>query len=45
MRFESGTMIDMEQVIHRELESESHVWVILKEDLALMEADQNNHFD
>ena len=47
MRFENGNTIDMELTINRELEPDSHVWVILKEDLALMEADQNanNHLD
>ena len=48
MRFENGQMIDMEQIICRYLEQDQHVWVILKEDLALMEADSANqpgHFD
>ena len=48
MRYENGQMIDMELVIGRELEQDCHVWVILKEDLALMEADTANaggHFD
>ena len=47
MRFENGNTIDMELTINRELEPDNHVWVILKEDLALMEADQNanNHLD
>ena len=47
MRFENGNTIDMELTINRELDPDSHVWVILKEDLALMEADQNanNHLD
>ena len=47
MRFESGDTIDMELTINRELQPNSNVWVILKEDLALMEADQhaNSHFD
>ena len=48
MRFENGQMIDMELVIGRELEQDAHVWVILKEDLALMEADNANaagHYD
>ena len=40
MRFENGQRIDMEQIIHRELENDQHVWVILKEDQALMEADE-----
>ena len=40
MRFENDQRIDMEQIINRELQNESHVWVILKEDLALEEADQ-----
>ena len=42
MRFENGQMIDMEQIICRYLEQDQHVWVILKEDLALMEADSAN---
>ena len=48
MRFENGTIIDMDLVIHRELENDAEVWVILKEDLALMEADTqgpSNHID
>ena len=39
MRYENGATIDMELTICRELENDSRVWVILKEDLALMEAD------
>ena len=46
MRFENGRTIDMELIICRELAQDSHVWVILKEDLALMEADHTNqHID
>ena len=40
MRFENGDMIDMEFTICDKLEPEEHVWVILKEDLALMEAER-----
>ena len=40
MRYENGDLIDMELTICDKLESEVHVWVILKEDLALMEAEQ-----
>ena len=39
MKFENGVIIDMDLIIHRELENMQEVWVILKEDLALMEAD------
>ena len=39
MRYENGQMIDMELIISRVLEHESHVFVILKEDLAMIEAD------
>ena len=45
MRFENGKTIDMELIICRELTHDSHVWVILKEDLALMEADHHSHLD
>ena len=48
MRYENGQMIDMELIICRELQNGDTVWVILKEDLALMEAEDNNpntHFD
>ena len=47
MRYENGTTIDMENIICRELENSSSVWVILKEDLALMQADEvaNSHLD
>lgn len=40
MRDEAGKMIDMENIICDKLESDIHIWVILKEDLALMEAEQ-----
>ena len=39
MRFENGTLIDMELTICDKLENDTNVWVILKEDLALMEAE------
>ena len=39
MRFENGTLIDMEVTICDKLTANSDVWVILKEDLALMEAE------
>ena len=47
MRFEGGRTIDMELTICNELAPDSHVWVILKEDLALMEAESggNMHID
>lgn len=41
MRFENGELIDMDLIIIDKLEPEQHVWVILKEDLALMEAENN----
>ena len=40
MRFENGTLIDMECTICDKLETNTEVWVLLKEDLALMEAEQ-----
>ena len=43
MRFEDGNMLEMDEAINENeklLESDVHVWVILKEDLALMEAEK-----
>ena len=40
MRYENGGMVDMDTIISDKLETEVHVWVVLKEDLALMEAEQ-----
>jgi hypothetical protein len=40
MRYENGAMVDMDTIISDKLETEVHVWVVLKEDLALMEAEQ-----
>ena len=37
MRFESGDQIEMDLVISETLKEEMHVWVILKEDIALMQ--------
>ena len=47
MRFESGNEINMEATIFCELQNDSHVWVILKEDKALEEADHGarGHLD
>lgn len=42
MRFENGNLIDMDFIICDKLESEMHVWVVLKEDLALMEAEMQH---
>lgn len=39
MRYENGTLIDMDCIICDKLENEIHIWVILKEDLALMESE------
>lgn len=39
MRFEHGELIDMDQIIVDKLKNDEHVWVILKEDLALMESE------
>jgi hypothetical protein len=36
MRFENGDEIEMDKVISDTLTEEIHVWVILKEDIALM---------
>ena len=42
MKYEDGRMIDMEHEISRSsLNRDDTVWVILKEDLALMEAEGN----
>ncbi len=40
MRYENGQLVDMDAIITDKLENDVHVWVILKEDLALMEAEQ-----
>ena len=42
MRFEDGNMINLDYTICEceQLKSGTHVWVILKEDQALMEAEQ-----
>lgn len=40
MRYENGQLVDMDCIITDKLENDVHVWVILKEDLALMEAEQ-----
>ena len=47
MRFESGNEINMEMTIFTELQNRQHVWVILKEDKALEEAEPGNraHLD
>ena len=42
MRFENGELIDMDLIIVEKLPPDTHVWVILKEDLALMEAENKN---
>ena len=39
MRYESGNEIHMDLTIFSELTNRQHVWVILKEDKALEEAD------
>ena len=39
MRFENGELIDMDLIIIDKLKADTHVWVILKEDLALMESE------
>ena len=41
MRFENSTPIDMDLIICDKLKNDDHVWVILKEDLALMEAEMS----
>lgn len=45
MRYENGTLIDMDNIICDKLENEIHIWVILKEDLALMESEQQKNLD
>ena len=40
MRYENGQTIDVDQTIKAELHPDSQVWVILKEDLAVMEAEE-----
>ena len=45
MRFEDGNLLNMDYAIcdnEKLLESDVHVWVILKEDLALMEAEKSH---
>jgi len=44
MRFENGDLIDIEATVCNKLKSEEHVWVILNEDLALMEAERKREF-
>ena len=39
MRYENSERINMDMSIRSELKNDAHVWVILKEDLALMEAE------
>jgi hypothetical protein len=39
MRYENGNIIDMDHIIADKIENEIHVWVILKEDLALIESE------
>ena len=44
MRFEDGNLLNMDYCIcdnEKLLELDAHVWVILKEDLALMEAERS----
>ena len=40
MRYENGQTIDVDQQIKAELNYDCQVWVILKEDLAVMEAEE-----
>ncbi len=40
MRFENGDQIDMDLIICDTLKEETHVWVILKEDIALMQSEE-----
>jgi hypothetical protein len=44
MRFENGDLIDIESIISNKLKAEEHVWVILNEDLALMEAERKKEY-
>lgn len=44
MRFENGDLIDVEAIISNKLKAEEHVWVILNEDLALMEAERKKEY-
>lgn len=44
MRFENGDLIDIEGIVNNKLKSDEHVWVILNEDLALMEAERNKNY-
>ena len=41
MRFENGDLIDLDYTVSDKVNHDEHVWVILKEDLALMEAERN----
>lgn len=38
MKLENGVTLNMQDVCNETLTDEMHVWVILKEDVALMEA-------
>ena len=45
VRYESGAQIDMDKIICDELEEDIHVWIILKEDMALLEAESKEKQD
>ena len=45
MRYESGNEINMDMTIFNELANKQHVWVILKEDKALEDADPASRVD
>ena len=40
MRYENGNFIGWDFIIKATLDDDVHIWVILKEDLALIEAEQ-----
>lgn len=39
MRFENGVMLNMDDIITEHLNDEAHVWVMLKEDMALIDSE------
>lgn len=45
MRYEEGEQIDMDLIICETLKEEEHVWVILKEDIALMQSEEQKFED
>ena len=40
MRYENGDQIDMDLIISDTLKDETNIWVMLKEDIALMQSEE-----